>query len=401
MRYAYTAVDKENRIHKNKMDADNLSDLENRLRSLNFALIHANEIPAAKILFHLKPRVKRRDLIHFCFCLEQISRAKIPLLEGLLDLRDTEESPTFRLALAALVDTLEAGKTLSEGLRAQQDIFNEVFCNLIYAGEMAGNLAEVLKSLGEALKWEDELAAQTTRILIYPAFVAAIVALVAFFLMTTLVPQLKQFILSVGQELPLNTRILFGLADFLSAHTLLLFASFLGLILGIKIALKRSENLRFFAHQTILKLPFLGQTLQKISLSRILATFALLYNAKIPMVAALNITRGVVNNLVISRAILEIEEKVQEGKSVANAFTETRLFPPILLRMLRIGETTGALGEALLNVNYFLKRDVEESVGKVQALIEPVLTVVLGLLLGFIMLAVLGPVYDVVSNIKI
>jgi type IV pilus assembly protein PilC len=149
-----------------------------------------------------------------------------------------------------------------------------------------------------------------------------------------------------------------------------------------------------------LALPVFGPILKKIILSRFANTFAMLYAAGIPILDSIRSTQDIVGNRVVSEALRKVEQSISDGQNVASAFHDASLFPPLVVRMLRIGENTGGLDKALLNVSYFYNRDVKESVDKAQTLIEPMLTVFMGALLGWIMLSVIGPIYDVISKIK-
>lgn len=149
-----------------------------------------------------------------------------------------------------------------------------------------------------------------------------------------------------------------------------------------------------------LRLPVIGPILKKIVLSRFASTFAMLYASGIPVLESIRTTQHIVGNGVIRRGLERVEQSIREGHNVASAFHDVGLFPPLVVRMLRIGESTGGLDKALLNVSYFYNRDVKESVGKAQTLIEPMLTLFMGALLGWIMLSVIGPIYDVISKIK-
>jgi len=149
-----------------------------------------------------------------------------------------------------------------------------------------------------------------------------------------------------------------------------------------------------------LRLPLLGPILKKIILSRFANTFAMLYAAGIPILESIRTTQDIVGNGIVRQALQKVEQSIREGRNVAGAFHDVGIFPPLVVRMLRVGENTGGLDKALLNVSYFYTRDVKESVGKAQAMIEPVLTLFMGALLGWIMLSVIGPIYDVISKIK-
>ena len=369
MLFDYKAVSVEGRMTYGRLDAINLVDLEMRLKRMNLDLITGSPIQH-RALFGAQ-RVPRPELINFCFHLEHLTRAGVPILEGLTDLRDSVDHPRFREVMAGLIESIEGGQTLSQAMSAHPEIFSQVFCNLIRAGEASGQLPDVLASLSESLKWEDELASHTKKLLMYPAFVATIVLSATFFLMIYMVPQLKLFVKNMGQVLPPHTKLLFFISDLLVNYW-----------------------------YVFLALPIIGPILKKIILSRFANTFAMLYASGIPVLESIRTTQDIVGNRVVRKALERVEQSIREGQNVAGAFRDVGLFPPLVVRMLRIGESTGGLDKALLNVSYFYNRDVKESVGKAQALIEPMLTLFMGALLGWIMLSVIGPIYDVISKIK-
>jgi len=285
-------------------------------------------------------------------------------------------------------------------MESHQEVFDTVFVSLIRAGEATGNLPEVLHSLNETLKWEDEHSSQTKKMIAYPAFVGAVVLAASFFLMIYLVPQLKMFVRNMGQELPLQTQILFLVSDLMIAYWYLLLLLPAIAVLGLSLLLRDNPLARYRFDRCKLKLPLFGDILRKIILSRFANTFALLYASGIPILESIRTTQDVVGNLVIRRGLERVEQLIGDGQNVTAAFHSTGFFPPLVIRMLRVGENTGALDDALHNVSYFYNRDVKESVQKMQQLIEPLLTVLMGGVLGWIMLSVLGPVYDVISRIK-
>ena len=396
--YTYKAVSPEGRMVLGRMDAINLVDLEMRLRRMQLDLVNGEPLSTRSGLASNK--VPRRELIHFCFHLQQLVRAGVPILEGLTDLRDSLEHPHFREVVASLIESIEGGQKLSQGMDSHPSVFNKVFVSLIRAGEATGRLPEVLQSLDASLKWEDELASQLKKMIAYPAFVAATVLAATFFLMVFLVPQLKMFVKNMGQVLPMQTQILFFISDLMVAYWYLLLLLPVLAVLGLRILLHSNPLARFRFDGLKLSLPILGDIQRKIVLSRFANTFALLYASGIPILESIRTTQDVVGNLVIRQGLERVEQLIGDGQNVTAAFRSTSFFPPLVIRMLRVGESTGALDEALLNVSYFYTRDVRESVQKMQQLIEPLLTVVMGSLLGWIMLSVLGPVYDVISKIK-
>ena len=396
--YTYKAIDPVGRVVQGRLDALNQVDLEMRLKRMELDLISGEPV-SNRTLFG-GSNIPRREIIHFCFHLEMLERAGVPILEGLSDLRDTLESPRFREVAASLIEAIEGGQTLSKAMEAHPRVFSKVFVSLIRAGEATGRLSDVLKGLSESLKWEDELASQTKKLMMYPAFVGTIVLSATFFLMIYMVPQLKQFVKNMGQVLPLQTQVLFFISDLLVAYwyVVLLIPLSAAVVISILLHINPLARVRFDGFK--LKFPLLGNILRKIILSRFTNTFALLYSSGIPILDSIRTTQDVVGNAVVRQGLERVEQLIVEGQNVTAAFHSIGFFPPLVIRMLRVGESTGSLDVALLNVSYFYNRDVKESVEKVQQLIEPMLTMVLGCLLGWIMLSVLGPVYDVISKIK-
>ncbi len=398
MLFDYKAVSAEGRMVFGRLDAINLIDLEMRLKRMELDLVDGSPV-RHRALFG-GSTVARPELINFCFHLEQLTRAGVPILEGLADLRDSLENPRFREVVAGLIESIEGGQTLSQAMEAQQRAFSPVMVNLIHAGETSGRLPEVLASLAESFKWEDELAAHTRKLLIYPAFVGSIVLTATVFLMMYLVPQLKMFVKNMGQILPAHTRVLFFVSDLLIAYWYLFLLLPVAGGIAFWLVLRVNPLLQNAFDGFKLRVPVLGPILKKIILSRFASTFAMLYASGIPILNSIRITQKVVGNRVVQHALERVEASIREGQNVAGAFRDAGLFPPLVVRMLRVGENTGGLDRALQNVSYFYNRDVKESVGKAQAVIEPMLTILLGALLGWIMLSVIGPIYDVISKIK-
>ncbi|HEX6734779.1 MAG TPA: type II secretion system F family protein [Azonexus sp.] len=397
MLFDYKAVSAEGRMIYGRLDAINLIDLEMRLKRMELDLVTGRLVEHRSLLG--RRGIPRPELINFCFHLEQLTRASVPILESLTDLRDSIEHPRFREVVAVLIENIEGGQTLSQAMETHPDVFSQVLVNLVRAGEASGQLPEVLDSLGESLRWEDELASHSKKLLIYPAFVATIVIAATVFLMVYMVPQLKQFVKNMGQTLPLQTEVLFFVSDLLVGYWYVFLLVPLATVLAGHFAVRGNPLAQARLDGLKLRLPVLGPILKKIILSRFANTFAMLYAAGIPILESIRTTQDIVGNRVVRQALERAEQSIREGRNVAGAFHDVGLFPPLVVRMLRVGENTGALDKALLNVSYFYTRDVKESVGKAQALIEPMLTLFMGALLGWIMLSVIGPIYDVISKI--
>ena len=306
----------------------------------------------------------------------------------------------FREVVAGLIESIEGGRNLSQAMGEFPEVFSEVFVSLVRSGEATGRLPEVLKSLTETLKWEDELGAQTKKLLLYPAFVGTAVAAVVFFLMIYLVPQMTGFIRNMGQDIPLQTQALVAVSAFFVNFWWAVLASPFAAWFGIRAAIRSSPSFAYRWDDFKLRVWVLGPILRKIILSRFAQSFAMMYGSGITVLDALRASEAIVGNRPLESALRTVGQQIAEGKNLTLAFQDIGLFPPLVIRMLRIGENTGALDRSLLNIAYFYNREVRESIGKIQAMIEPLMTVVLGAILGWVMLAVLGPVYDSISKMK-
>ena len=397
--YTYKAIDGDGKSVLGRTDAVNLFDLEQRLSRMGLDLV-TGAPSAQKSRLIGGGKVKRADLINFCYHMEQLASAGVPIVEGLVDLRDSTDNLRFKEVVSGLVETIEGGKSLSQALADFPEVFSKVFVSLVRSGEQTGRLAEVLKALTESLKWEDELAAQTKKLMMYPAFVGSAVLLVTFFLMIYLVPQMTGFIKNMGQDIPLQTRILIVVSAFFVDFWWAILAAPFALFFGLKALIAADPRAAFLFDHVKLRVPMIGPILRKIILSRFASSFALMYSSGITVLDAIRSTEEIVGNKPMENALHTVGQQIAEGKNMTLAFQEIGLFPPLVIRMLRIGENTGALDRALLNVSYFYNREVKESIDKVQALIEPVMTLVLGAILGWVMLSVLGPVYDTISKMK-
>jgi type IV pilus assembly protein PilC len=396
--YTYKAIDTRGKSVMGRVEAVNLFDLEQRLSRMELDLVSG--APSSQVTRFLGGRVSRNDLINFCFHLEQLATAGVPVLEGLVDLRESIENPRFREVVSGVVESIEGGKNLSAALAEFPEVFGKVFVSLIRSGEQTGKLSEVLKSLTETLKWEDELAAQTKRLMLYPAFVGSIVLVVTFFLMIYLVPQMTGFIRNMGQDIPLQTQILIAVSNFFVNYWWAVILAPFAAWGGLKLAILRNPAVEYALDHYKLRVPLIGPILRKIILSRFASSFAMMYASGITVLDAIRGCEELVGNKPIEQALKTAGQQIAEGKNLTAAFQDLGIFPPLVIRMLRIGENTGALDTSLLNVAYFYNREVREAIGKVQAMIEPAMTIVLGVLLGWVMLSVLGPVYDSISKMK-
>ncbi len=397
--YRYKAVDAHGHVQRGQADAINPIDLEMRLTRLGLDLVSYRPVKSGWF-FQARSGIKRPDLITFCFHLEQLLEAGVPMIDALTDLRDSLENRRLQEITAAMIESIQGGKSLSEAMRDFPYVFSTVFVNLVRAGEMSGTLTRVLRHMIDNLKWQDEQAAHTKRLFIYPVIVALVVGVAMFALMVFVVPELLKFVESMRQELPLHTRILIAVSGAFAAYWPFFLAALVLGILAVMAGNRYSPGFRLWFDGRILGLPVFGVILKKLVLTRISTYFALMYASGITVLECMKVAEDIAGNRAVEEALRGAARQIGEGSGIAASFAATGLFPPLVLRMLRVGENTGALEASLNNVSYFYTRDVRESIDRLQALIEPAMIVVLAGLVLWVALSVLGPIYDVITTFK-
>jgi len=398
--YNYKAVDQVGRPARGQIEAHNEIDLELRLERIGLSLITYRASKKNTAVFSGR-KVSMQDLMMFCFQLEQLTSAGVPLLEGLTDLRDSTPNLHFQKVIGAIVSDVEGGKILSLALAEHPAVFSNVFISLVQAGEQTGKLPEVFDNLATTYKWQDELVSQTKRLIAYPAFVLVVVLGAITFLMIYLVPQMVSFLHNMGQELPMQTKILIFISSAFVNYWWLIFSAPVLIAVVAIITIRQSPAARYKFDYLMLNFPITGDILQKIILARFARYFALMYQTGIPILDAIKTCEGIVDNQVVADALTRVHNQINAGDSMSESFRNAGLFPALVVRMIRVGENTGGLDKSLLKISYFYDRDVNDSIDQMLKLIEPALTVILGAILAFIMFSVLGPVYDSFSKLKL
>ena len=391
-------MDDEGRVSSGNIDAINPIDLELRLKRMGLDLVTFDAVKKSTLF--AGRHISRPELITFCFHLDQLIRSGVPIIEALTDLRDSVENPVFKSTVAGLLEDIEGGKKLSEAMENHPGAFDTVFTALVRAGEQSGQLPEVLTKLTENLKWQDELSSAAKKAMMYPAFVGVVVFALIFVLMVFLVPQLVITLKALSPTLPTETKILMAVSDFMVRFWYVILVTPIAIIATLFVMARTNERFRFRLDGVALRLPFIGPLRTKIILARFSTFFALLYQSGISVLDCIQISEKIVGNRVIERGLQRVGREINEGQGITQAFTNARLFPPLVLRMLKVGESTGGLDKALLNVSYFYNRDVKETMSKMQEMIQPMMTVILGGIFVLIIVTIFNPIYDVISKVK-
>ena len=385
-------------MQRGNIDAMNAVDLELRLKRMGLELITFDSIKKSAML--AAKRISRKELVTFCFHMDQLMRAGVPIIDALTDLRDSVENPAFRQIVASLLEDIEGGLKLSEAMANHPSAFDNVFVALIGTGEQTGQLPEVLSKLTENLKWQDELAAQVKKAMTYPIFAGTVIIAVVFALMIFLVPQLAVTMKALTPNPPAQTMALIAVSAWMKSYWYLVIGVPVVGVVTLVVLAKTNEEVRYRIDALMLKLPIMGPLNNKIILARFSTYFALMYQSGIGVLECIRISEKIVGNRVIEQGLQRVGREINDGSGITQAFQNVRLFPPLVIRMLKVGETSGGLDTALLNVSYFYNRDVKEMMGRLQEMIQPVLTVVLGGILILILMTVFSPMYDVIAKVN-
>lgn len=396
--YKYKAIDAAGKFITGSLDAGNTNDLELRLEKMDMDLVTFKQKEHGADLFG-RNKIGRRDLINFSFYLEQLTRAGVPLLEGLSDLRDGEENPTFRDIVTGVIEAIEGGNSFSQALDLYPKIFDDVFVSLIRVGERSGRMTEVLVDITETLKWQDELLGKAKKVMTYPAVIGTLVLSVIMFMMIFIVPDIMDAIVSLGGAIPLETRLLIAVSNFLIGYWYIVLTAPFALFLTLKYFYTTSSKARFRMDGMLLKIWILGPVNEKIKVSRFTRYFALMFASGITVLDAISLSKSVVSNAVLEDGIDRAWHQISEGSSISEAFKNIGIFPPLVVRMLRVGESSGQMDKSLNNVSYFFDRDINDSIEKMEPVLQTAMMASIGLIVMWLALSVLGPIYDTIGTI--
>ena len=396
--FQYKAMDTSGKFIQGSLDASNSSDLENRLEKMGMDLVtFKQKEPGVDILGRNK--VGRRDLINFSFYLEQLSHAGVPILEGLSDLRNGEENATFRDVISGVIEAIEGGYTFSQALGIYPKIFDDIFISLIKVGERSGKMSEVLVDITYTLKWQDELLAKAKKIMMYPLVTGSLIMAVILFMMIFVVPDIMQAIVSLGGVIPLETQALIAVSNFLVNFWYLVIAAPFLVSFLLRYLYKNNSKVRFKLDRLLLKIWLFGSVNEKIKISRFTRYFALMFASGITVLDAINLSKTVVSNSVLEDGIDRAWQQISEGNSISESFKNIGIFPPLVIRMLRVGESSGEMDKSLSNVSYFFDRDINDSIDKMEPIIQTALMATIGIIVLWLAMSVMGPIYDTIGTI--
>lgn len=398
--YNYTGINQLGKRVSGVMPANNEQDLEQKLKKSQIDLLSYRQ-QGKGLSLSFGSKIKKRDIITITFQLEQMLEAGVPLMEIIEDMKDSFENDAAKEMLANIYESMEGGNTFSESLTDFEKEFGQVYISLVSVGEKTGKLEDILRDLGNMMKWEDELASKAKKVMIYPAIVATVVIAVVILMMLFVVPELLGFITSMGGEIGFATVALIATSDFIQTYILELMMAPVIFVFVYSWWRKQSPEFKLKSDEFHLKIPIIGVVLHKLKLARVANSLSVMYGAGVSFPESLRMASMTAGNKFLETNFLNAVNMIEDGKEIWVSFRDSDAFPMMAVRMIKSGELTGKMDVALKNVSYFYDREAKELIEKIEPTIEPLLTVIMGFIVGWIMIAVLGPIYDTISQVQL
>ncbi len=352
-------------------------------------------------------RVSTRDLSRLARQLSTLLHAGMPLVPALSALAEQMQgAPRNRRVrwghsaepLAPIVehvrDDVNAGNSLAEALGKHPGLFSPLFVNMVAAGETSGALEAVLSRLADILEKRVQLTGKVKAAVAYPAMMAVVAVGVVMFLLSFVVPSISELFVKMNQELPLPTRILIGISSFTKAHAVFLLVGSCAVV-ALLVGLARTQDGRRRMDRIKLRLPLFGPLFFKLEVARLTRTLGTLMNSGIPIITAMEISQRISQNHVMTEATEHIKDGVHRGETIANAVRATGLFPPVVFHVIQTGQMTGTVEDGLLNIAEMYDGEVEVTVRALTALLEPMILLLMGGVVGFIVLSILLPIFAI------
>lgn len=347
-------------------------------------------------------RVKSDDLVMFTRQLSAMVSAGVPLLRALNSQRDHTDSKALKVILEGVIKDVEGGAQLADALAKYPNAFSDVYVNMVRAGEAAGILDDILKRLAMQQEKNASMRKKIKSAMTYPMVLLGITVLAFFGLMLFVIPQIGKILKDLGgpdAELPLLTQAMLGISDFLLHYGLFLLPVVIAGIVFLMRWLKTPVGKKLF-HTLILKIPMIKPIIQKVAVARFARTFSALMGAGVAVLEALNVTARAVGNVVYEQALVGAAEQVKNGKTLSSVIEKNDLFPPIVSQMLAVGEETGQTDTVLVKVADFYEEEVDVAIDGISSIIEPVMILIMGSMVGLIAASVMGPIAGLAQSIK-
>jgi len=343
-------------------------------------------------------RIKVKDIVIFSRQLAVMASANVPIVQALKIIKDQTENIRMQKIVSEIGDEVDGGAKLSQSLAVYPNVFSDFFISMVKSGETSGKLDEVLNYLADQQENDYDMQSKIHGAMIYPSFIIFALVLVGFGMSIFVLPKLTSILTDSGAELPFATKVLVSISGFMSSYWWVVLIAMVGMVVGIRFVIGRDGPLKTQWDFVKLKLPVFGKLFQRIYVVRITRSLSTLIVGGVPLTTALNITADVVGNYVYEQLIRSTVKEVEDGRSIATLFLESDSMPTMVSQMMKVGEQTGKLDQILDKLTDFYSRELENVVSNLTTLIEPLIMLVMGGAVGFVVIAIILPLYNLSSS---
>ncbi|HBI24913.1 MAG TPA: pilus assembly protein PilC [Nitrospiraceae bacterium] len=397
--YIWTGKTRDGKKQKGELTANSKDDVISTLRKQNIMVTSvASRAKKLSINLSLGSGVTDKDIVVFTRQFATMIDAGLPLIQCLDILAKQTENKRFASAINDIRQNVESGSTYADALKKHPRIFNDLYANMVAAGELGGILDTILNRLSKYIEKSMKLKRQVRAALVYPSTIVAVAIVVIVVLLVWVIPIFAKMFMDFGGVLPLPTRIVIGASNFMANNIIYIAGAAGALVFGLHRYYK-TQNGRRTIDRLVLVLPIFGMLMRKIAVAKFTRTLGTLISSGVPILDGLDIVAKTSGNKIVEEALYETKRSISEGKTLAEPLEQTKVFPPMVVQMIAVGETTGALDAMLSKIADFYDEEVDSTVGSLTALLEPMLMIFLGVVIGAIVIAMYLPIFKLAGSI--
>ncbi len=400
--FIYTARDEQGALQSGSLNAPDREQAITSLRKRNLTPMVVKAAKAGGMKMDIKlpgsNKVKPKALVVFTRQFATMISAGVPMLRSLTTMREQTASPALRDALEKIIADVQGGAQLSDSLAKHPKVFSHVYVNMIRAGESGGILDKIMNRLANQVEKDSEIKGKFKSAMVYPAVVSFVAVGAVTFLMVSVVPKLASVLENAGGKLPPQTKFILAVSNFMSTKWYIIIAVLALLIVSFR-RFTATPKGKYAFHKLILKIPVFGNIIMKVNVARFARTFSSLLAAGVSVIDALDVTSNALTNVVIRDGLRESIDRIKNGDNIADSLEASKVLPEIIIQMTAVGEETGKLDEVLDKVAEFYEKEVDAVTSGLSSIIEPILIVGLGGVVGFIVASILGPIISIQSAV--
>lgn len=399
--FEYTAVTKDGKSVSGSVESSTKEALIETLHKQGLRPLVVKQKTSRGSINIGKPKVKLRDLVMFTRQLSTMVSAGVPLTRSLATLQEQTDNKYFKTVIGGITKDVEGGITIGDAMAKYPNVFSEVYVNMVRAGEAGGILDEILKRLAAQVEQEASMRKKIKSAMTYPVVIGGIAVIAFFGLMIFVMPKMGKIIKDLGgpdAKLPVYSQFLLDLSGYMQKYAVFIFIA-LGIIIFFTRRYIKTPKGKFKLHYLLLKTPILKDILIKIAVARFARTFASLMSAGVSVLDALQVTGGAIGNKVLEKELINASKDVKNGKPLSEPMSQSKYFPPIVGQMLAVGEETGQIDTILVKIADFYEEEVATTIDGLSSIIEPVMIIVIGAMVGVIAASVMGPISSLSKNI--